>query len=311
MSRVISQVELGSNVWLRENDTDTEYILTRKDQNGCELLRKYCVSQKRMHSSNVSVYDGCEADQWLTNSETGFLSRFSETLQSNLVNRSISTFTYGDSECHYISRSCYLYSYGDLFMTTPSALYPTVNIVPALVVNKNTLSAESARIARNSSNTDNVRWWLRSAYSATSFGIVYDNGVVNSSSASYANYWMRPVLNVSPDTIVSDEGANIIYLLPEEKPRVVEYKGRIGVASAFPTYGCVKVDTSNLTNTVIKVTNNWGDGVPVWQTVQNDVQFQFANTEKQTENWELGIWFYGETPNLIDGYSEQPQLLII
>ena len=263
------------------------YILTRKDQNGCELLRKHCVSKKRMHSSNVSVYDGCEADLWLTNSETGFLSRFSVALRSNLVNRSISTFTYGDEESHYISRKCYLYSYA---------------VIKAW---------KTARIARNSSNMENVSWWLRSACSAANFGYVDRSGILNDYYASYTAHWMRPVLNVSPDTIVSDEGANIIYLLPEEKPRVVEYKGRIGVASAFPTYGCVKVDTSNLTNTIIKVTNNWGDGVPVWQTVQNDVQFQFANTEKQTENWELGIWFYGETPNLIDGYSEQPQLLII
>ena len=310
MSRTISQVDLGSSVWLRENDTDTEYILTRKDQNGCELLRKHCVSQRRMHSSNVSVYEDCEVDQWLTNSETGFLSRFSVALRSNLVNRSISTFTYGDSECHYISRSCYLYSYGDLFTSTPSALYPTVNIVPVLILNKNVLDANTAKIARDSANTINVIWWLRSASAATSFGVVHKDGNVgNKSPSDY--HWMRPVLNVSPDTIVSDEGANIIYLLPEEKPRVVEYKGRIGVASAFPTYGCVKVDTSNLTNTVIKVTNNWGDGVPVWQTVQNDVQFQFVNTEKQTENWELGIWFYGETPNLLEGYSGQPQLLIV
>ena len=311
MSRVISQVELGSSVWLRENDTDTEYILTRKDQNGCELLRKHCVSKKRMHSSNVSVYDGCEADLWLTNSETGFLSRFSVALRSNLVNRSISTFTYGDEESHYISRKCYLYSYGDLYLTSTSELYKEVNIVTALQINKKTWDVNTARIARNSSNMENVSWWLRSACSAANFGYVDRSGILNDYYASYTAHWMRPVLNVSPDTIVSDEGANIIYLLPEEKPRVVEYKGRIGVASAFPTYGCVKVDTSNLTNTIIKVTNNWGDGVPVWQTVQNDVQFQFANTEKQTENWELGIWFYGETPNLIDGYSEQPQLLII
>lgn len=311
MSRVISQIELGSSVWLRENDTDTEYILTRKDQNGCELLRKRCVSQRRMHSSNVAVYEDCEADQWLTNSGTGFLSRFSATLRSNLVNRSISTFTYGDSECHYISRNCYLYSYGDLFMTTPSALYPTVNIVPALMANKNVLDANTARIARDSANTENASYLLRSAKSATTFWLVFNNGTANNTVSATGGYWMRPVLNVSPDAIVSDEGESIIYLLPEEKPRVVEYKGKIGIASAFPTYGCAKVDTSNLTNTVIKVTNNWGDGVPVWQTVQNDVQFQFANTEKQTENWELGIWFYGETPNLIDGYSEQPQLLIV
>lgn len=311
MSRTISQVDLGSSVWLRESDTDTEYILTRKDQNGCELLRKLCVSQREMHSSNVSVYEDCEADRWLTNSETGFLSRFSVALRSNLVNRSISTFTYGDSECHYISRSCYLYSYGDLFMTTPSALYPTVNIVPALILNKNVLDATTARIARNFANTENVNWWLRSANTAANFWNVGSLGGYGNYYATNRYYWMRPVLNVSPDTIVSDEGANMIYLLPQEKPRVVEYKGKFGVVSVRPTHGFVKIDTSNLTNTVIKVTNNFGDGVPVWQTVQNDVQFQFANTEKQTENWELGIWFYGETPNLLDGYSEQPQLLVV
>ena len=197
-----------------------------------------------------------------------------------------------------------------MFITTPDALYPEVNVVPALMVNKGTIDANSARITRNEANKENIDAWLRSANSAASFWLVYINGTANRYGAANS-IWLRPVLNVSPDTIVSDEGADIIYLLPEEKPREVEYIGKIGVASTRPTIGCAKVDTSNLTNTVIKVTNNYGDSVPVWQTVQNGAQFEFTNTQKQTENWELGIWFYGETPNLLTGYSEQPQLLFI
>ena len=310
MSRTLKQIELGSTVWLRENDTDVDYILTRKDIHGVELLRKRAVVARRMNPTNTTVYDGCEPDLWLTNTETGFLSRFSQALLSNLVKRSISTFTYGDSEYHWISRECYLYSYGDMFMTTPNALYPEVNVVPALMINKGTIDANSARITRNEANTENTLVWLRSAYSATNFWLVLNNGTASNVYAANT-YWLRPVLNVSPDTIVSDEGADIIYLLPEEKPREVEYIGKIGTASVLPTIGCAKVDTSNLTNTVIKVTNNYGDSVPVWQTVQNGVQFNFTNTQKQTENWELGIWFYGEPPNLLTGYSEQPQLLFV
>ena len=311
MSRTLKQIELGSTVWVREGSVDVDYILTRKDINGVELLRKRAYTSRRMNSPNTTVYDGCELDQWLINTDTGFLSLFSETLRSNLVHRSISTFTYGDSDYHYISRNCYLYSYGDMFLTAPSSLYAEVNIVPALIINKGTIDADSARVCRNNADTSAVNYWLRSAYSATNFWHVYSNsGAPNNNNATSSN-GIRPVLNVSPDTIVSDEGTDIIYLLPEEKPRKVEYIGKIGVASTRPTIGCVKVDTSNLTNTVIKVTNNHGDAAPVWQTVQNGVQFEFTNTEKQTANWELGIWFYGETPNLLTGYSEQPQLLFV
>ena len=195
-------------------------------------------------------------------------------------------------------------------MTTPNALYPEVNVVPALMINKGAIDANNARIARNETDTENIFVWLRSAYSATNFRIVDSYGSTGSYGATYAG-WLRPVLNVLPDTIVSDEGADIIYLLPEEKSRKVEYIGKIGTASVLPTIGCAKIDTSNLTNTVIKVTNNYGDSVPVWQTVQNGVQFNFTNAQKQTENWELGIWFYGETLNLLTGYSEQPQLLFV
>ena len=309
MSRTIKQIDLGSIVMVRESNSDIEYILTRKDSHGVELLRRHPYSARRMNSTNTTVYDGCEMDAYLINEDTGFLSRFSATLRSNLVNRSISTFTFGDAECHYISRRCYLYSYGDLFMTTPDALYPEVNVTKALMIANNTLGADAARIARDVDNTA-VIWWLRSAYSATQFRFVNDYGAAYVGNATYTSYWCRPVLNVSPDTIVSDEGADTIYLLPEEKPRVVEFKGKMGNFPILPRFGCIKVVSNNLVNVSYEVTNNYGDGSPVWQSVENGTQFEFENTQKQTEDFEIGIHCYGETPNLGTGYFEQPEMLV-
>ena len=214
MLKTINDIELGSEVLIKEDNTYKQYILTRKDQNGCELLRKYVSNQKEMQSSNVSVYDGCEADLWLTNSETGFLSRFDSNLLSKLVNRSISTYTYGDTECSYIQRKCYLYSYGDMFGTNSTDLNPEVGVLPALMINKGTSDANAARKCSASAAGSSVIYWLRSANSVTHFWCVSNNGA-SSYYAQGISVWMRPVLNIDSETIVSDEGNGIIYLLPE------------------------------------------------------------------------------------------------
>lgn len=233
MSRTLSDIPLGSSVWANENGTDTEFILIRKDQAGCEIIRKKGHSSRHMNPTSVTVYETSEMDSWLTNEETGYLSNFSTNFLSCLSSRSISTFTYGDADYHEISRKVYLPSYGDLFLNSPTQLYKEVNITHSLMFNKNTMDASSGRICRNEADTDYVYWWSRSANSATSYWCVHNNG------ASYNNYanlsnWIRPVLNLSPDTIVSDEGASIIYILPEEHPRVIEYIGRAGTSEARP-----------------------------------------------------------------------------
>lgn len=309
MSRTLKQIELGSTVWLNENGVDVDYILTRKDQNGVELLRKRAYTSRRMNHSNTTVYDGCELDQWLTNTETGFLSLFSETLRSNLVNRSISTFTYGDSDYHYISRNCYLYSYGDMFLTMPSQLYAEVNVVSALMINKGTIDANSARICRNNEDTSAVYYWLRSAHSATYFWYVNGNGAAYNGYASNSGS-VRPVLNVSPDTIVSDEDANIIYLLPEEKQKIIEFEGKVGESSARPKKVLVRVNSDNLETISLKVCNNYGDTIPTWETVALGQETALQNATKQTDNWIIGIQCYGEVIGLSDGYFEEPIILV-
>lgn len=216
MLKTLKDVGLGSEVLIKEDNTYKKYILTRKDSQGCELLRKYaCANTRRINSTNTTVYDGCELDQWLTNTETGFLSLFDSNLLSKIVNRSISTYTYGDTECHYIQRNCYLYSYGDMFGTESTNLNPEVGVVGPLMINRGTSDINIARIAKTSAEDYAVSYWLRSAYSATNFWYVYNNGTASNIHATYS-YSVRPVLNVSSDTIVSDEGADIIYLLPEQ-----------------------------------------------------------------------------------------------
>lgn len=310
MPRTIKEIELGSSVWAREGDQDVEFILTRKDSSGCEIHRKKAYMNRRMHSTNTAIYEDCEADQWLINEETGYLSLFSPAFRSNVINRSISTFTYGDSEYHEISRRCYLYSYGDYFLSTPTELYKEVSVVQALMINKNVMDANNARIARNNADTDNVNVWTRSANSAASFWYVYDIGAANNYYATHSRYWVRPVLNMSLDTIVSDEGASQILILPEEKPRAVEFKGRAGTSEARPKKVLVRVDSHNLVNQELKVSINYDDPEPVWQTVINNEETVITNETKQSSDWVIGVHCYGETPDLTEGYFREPIIVV-
>ena len=109
MSRTLQQLDIGSLVMIKEFGEDVGYILLSKDSYSCQMLRLYPLMAKRMNSTDVAVYTDCEMDQYLCSTEeTGFLYRFDSATQSALVNRSISTYTYGDTECSYIDRKAYI-----------------------------------------------------------------------------------------------------------------------------------------------------------------------------------------------------------
>ena len=309
MSRTIADLPLGSVVVLLENGVNTNYILVNKDANGCEILRELAYgTTRRMNPTNTTVYETSEMDAYLSNEETGFLSLFNAATRSAISARSISTFTFGDTEAHYISRKCYLPSYGAMFRTTPTELEPDASYLWAISDWKKTFDTNSMRIAYNPGGSA-VYWWLRSPISAANFCCVYNIGSSGTYDASSASSF-RPALNVAPATIVSDEGADTIYLLPTERAQTVEFKGKLGEFNQKPIVGCTSVVSNDLTNVVIKATNNYGDSAPVWQTVQDGVQFEFTNETKETENWQVGIWCYGEAVNLSQGYFEQPQMLV-
>lgn len=81
MSRTIAELTAGEKVYLDETIdgvlSHVPYIYLGQGESGnCIILREVAAIAKRMHSSNVAVYDGCEADLWLEDEESGYLSRF-------------------------------------------------------------------------------------------------------------------------------------------------------------------------------------------------------------------------------------------
>ena len=311
MSRTILDLNLGTEVWLHETVGGTEetvpYILVRKDSQGGVLLRKTCSGKKRMNPTNTTVYDGCEADVYLNDTETGFLSRFPAAELNCFQARSISTFEYGDTEYHSISRRCYLLSQGEAFSATTNALYPEVGYAHSLMVNKSTFDASTARVATLDDNSA-VNWWLRSSNSAALFYNVGTNGGSNSSSASHIGIALRPALNVAPATVVSDEGADKIYLITAGVTRTVDFKTKVLELPDRPAKALVKYNANNLSNILVQVCNNYGDTNPVWvnATAMNEVTL--ANTVKQTSAWQVGIRCYGESNGY--GYFEEPDVLV-
>ena len=311
MSRTILDLNLGTEVWLHETvsgvETTVPYILIHKDSQGGVLLRKTCSEKKRMNPTNTTVYDGCEADVYLNDTETGFLSRFPAAELNCFQARSISTFEYGDTEYHSISRRCYLLSQGEAFSATTNALYPEVGYAHSLMVNKSTFDTNTARVATLDDNST-VNWWLRSPNSAAYFYGVYTNGGSNGNSASNTGNALRPALNVAPATIVSDEGADKIYLITSGVTRTVDFKAKVLELDSRPAKALVKYNANNLSNILVQVCNNYGDTNPVWvnATAMNEVTL--ANTTKETAEWQVGVRCYGESAGY--GYFEEPDVLV-
>lgn len=311
MSRTISQLDLGTEIILRENGAEVPYILIRKDDLGCVILRATTIPNKRMNPTSTTVYEGSEADVWLTNTETGFLSRFNENTLSSFVTRSIPTFTYGDTEAHYISRKCYLLSQGDMFGTSSTALQPETNCVAALMIWKGALSIDGARQAYADGSTSTVNWWLRSVVSATAFCYIKNNGTIGNSGAydATALYSFRPALNVANGTIVG-EAEGKIYLLPSLiETYTVEFKGKVVETPLCPTKAVVNYNISNLSNVAVKVCNNYGDESPTWEDATSQTETNLTNRAKETENYEIGIWCYGESIGY--GYFEEPRVIFL
>lgn len=303
MSRTLGQLDLGTPVWIAENNVMHEYVLMSKDSAGCIMLRANAVEARRMNPTNVAVYEGSEMDSWLTDDQTGFLSRFDAATLAAIVSRTRPTYSYGDTECHYISRRAFLLTQGEMFGSPPTALEPLTSLVPALYIWKGTENANTARICKNSIDTV-VVWWLSSPNSAANVFVVSDNGTSRNTYASYASFWARPALNVSADTIVSDEGADPIYLFPSGGYREVSFHGKVGEDTNRPSVAVVEYDAVNLYDVVVEVCNNYGDASPVWVPCTSGQQVTLANNSKQTETWQIGVRCYGKSQSY--GYFDEP-----
>ena len=303
MSRTIGQIENGTGVFVKEFDNWVEYIVMNKDSQGAELMRKFTPGSRRMNPTNTTIYSICEMDTYLLNDTDGFLARFDPATKAALVNRSISTFVHGDTECSYIDRSIYLPSQGNFFGGN-AALYPEKNWLWALMKYYDTADPNTARIGRTEQGAA-VNCWLRSPYSDPYFCNVHNYGTSSSYGASVA-YGFRPVLNVSIDTIVSDEGSELIYLLPEQDYREVYFHGLMLETDVAVRQAAAVYNTKDLYDVKVELCNNYGDAEPVWVDATSQRPITFENQSKTTEKWMIGVRCYGKSA--VHGYFEEPRI---
>lgn len=178
------------------------------------LLRCNASTQKRMHSSNVAHYDGCEADIWLENEITGFLSRFDTATRNALSSTSIKVKDENDfTQIFEIARRCFILSYTEYgFDDSGNEGQSYLDVFKTW---KNTNDNNTARIAMNDNNSS-VTTWLRSPANTGMFRGCQNNGYVSNYSASNSSgFWLRPALSFNPNALVSDSSEEIIYLFPD------------------------------------------------------------------------------------------------
>lgn len=310
MSRTIIDLNTGTEVWLHETINGVEeivpYILIKRDSQGGVLLRKDCAEKKRMNSTNATVYDGCEVDIYLNNTETGFLSRFPVGELTCFQSRGISTFAYGDTVAHSISRRCYLLSQGELLNSAPTALDPEVGTAYSLLKHNETFDLGNACTATLDGYA--VSWWTRSPDTPINFCGIGNTGGGTTNPATFAGFSLRPALNVAPATIVSDEGADKIYLITDGVTRTVDFQTKVLDLPNRPAKAMVKYNANNLSNILVQVCNNYGDSNPVWENATSMGEVTFTNTVKETADWQVGIRCYGESNGY--GFFDEPNVFV-
>ena len=311
MSRTIKQLFPGTSVWLEYNGNLEEWLVT-EDTNSTRvvILRKFLLpTARRMHSSNVSVYNGCEMDLWLENETTGYLAGFDAATLACLTSTSIQTYTYGDTEPTIISRRSFIPSQDNLFGN--DSIETEISWLTALMRAYNTTSGDTARIGRLETNNLACSYFLRSPGSASQFRLVKGDGTSYVSNASSNSNYVRPALSVSADTLVSDEGADIIKLLPDPSKtyREVSFTGYLGSMQMLPKKTRVIANAVNLYDVDVQVTNNAKDAEPVWVDATGGEEITFMNTTKTSEDYEIGVKCYGKSDGI--GYFNEPTVLIL
>ena len=312
-SRYISQLTPGCAVYVDENGVHTPYIYLGLDGSGnARLLRHYAVVAKRMHSANVAHYDGCEADLWMENEQTGFLSRFDAATINALEPTTICMSDYtlnegGTVEYPEITRRCMALSYKELGYGGSET---DKSFLAALQTYYNTTNANTARIGRSSDETA-VFWWMRSGFSASQFRYVSNGGGAYGSNATNGGSWQRPAISVAPATIVSDEGADSIFLLPEGRRTYWEISATalLGSSAQRPKKAKLMIAETSISEATYQVSNNAKDAAPVWVNCQNGGVCELTNTAKETDAYELGVKIHAKS-GVHTGHVGEPVLIV-
>lgn len=310
MSRTIAELSAGSKVYYdvtkNGEKVTTEFIVLGQSEQGNSTLIMFAqvLMQKRMHSSNVAEYNGCEADVYL---DDEFLSTyFDEKFIAALTPTQIKCYSIANATTQTLARKCFLPSYTELGW---SSTYDEGQSYVSALQTWSGKTGNAARVAYNSAGAASV-WWMRSAYSDSQFRYLYINGGAGANNASNSGFWLRPVLSVSNDTIVSEETEDTIYIFPDENKLYREAEATLFMGSSVkhPKQIRLLYDIENATEIVLKVSNNAKDESPVWVTVGQDGTATLDNTTKTTENWELGVNIYVKSGG--KAVVQEPVLLV-
>lgn len=223
MPKAITDLTPGTGVKIRETIIGStklvEYIYLGIDDDGnARLLREPAVRRSRMNNKCVANYDGCEADRWLEDEEDGFLARFDDATLAALSPTSICfrrVLPSGNIVFPLIDRRAFLLSSRELGADDDE---PGTCYLDALKKYYDTDDDWDACMAVDDDRSA-VGWWMRSGNSPPQFRVVYYNGSAGYNNAASGDFWQRPAISVEPATIVSDEDADEILLLPEEPER--------------------------------------------------------------------------------------------
>lgn len=304
MSRTIADLTPGTVVWVDETISGvtehTPYYYLGLDESGnARLLRQYAAVAKRMHSSNVASYDGCEADLWLEDETSGFLSRFDAATLAALNNTSIKYVDYnqsGTAQVISIARRCFLLSYSEEGYGNDPAGNEGQSYLDALKAATGKTDANQARIGYQANGTA-VYVCMRSAFSAAYFRGVNSGGSASSLAATYGSSWLRPALSVAPATSVSDAGADAIFLLPDGRKTYwgIEATMSLGKTAKRPKQCKLTVPHDSFTVLSAQVCNNYGDATPTWINCADGGVAQLGTT-KTAQDWELGVKIHAEAP---------------
>lgn len=170
------------------------------------FIRQYCLADKKCINDDYSTnYEDTEIDQWLEDTNEGFLSRFRESIISFLKDTVIQ---YSDTNrIREINRKCFLPSYsemgyGDLPVGNEGSSFLQIFKeirVTNLDTNARTTSADGAGTAS---------YWLRSAANSQQY---YAAGAATTPSTYYTNAignaYVRPMLSMSdltPIDVIDD-----------------------------------------------------------------------------------------------------------
>lgn len=298
MSRTIADLTAGTIIYLDETVDGTlshvPFIYLGQDDSGnCRILRQYAAVAQKMNSTDEATYDGCLVDTWLNNETDGYLSRFDDATRLSFVATQIKINSISTSTVGTIARRCFLLSESEVGNTTTPD--EGTSILDVLKTVANTTNANTASIAYNESLSA-VYWWLRSAASETQCRIVSNVGGVYSGNATDTR-WLRPALSVAPATIVSDQGEDTIYLLPDSSKLYREIDATIycGSSTARPKKARAIVPATNCSLFELQISNNAKDDSPIWVSAENNVAIDLSNDTKTTSDWELGVKIYAQS----------------